>query len=432
MSNTILQNYLTLQFIPIDDESGVDKLNKSIEQLAKKLKKEKSRIAQFTLVAVDPNIPSDDEIIAEVQKLVITNWPVFVNKAGGNNLTTYNRVVILEALNQLGEESAEIAGIIWLTGSSTLKHYNLGREKEILSEWLVSIGNKFELEARKNWAISDFKLNLKLPELSNSELKPKSYEVNKDDLKEKMEAAAGSHKVNDAGQQIATNGNRYSTAHNPFHWVTDFGKLTSEAIATSINSVSKANNKEVATYLTESNKQVSEYLKQLKPYFEELGKSLLNKSNSLDLRSQLLWIKESQYSESLNDSYRVLESSLLPFYIAYDIAKIVPAIYPISIDFLAKEIARATKTDMDEEVLLTDAVETIIKNDTIKSLFPNKELITSRNTLYNFIIAVANGSEKTTKLQAITGLNKDIKITKNELLVWLLHEMQVTKLSNSK
>lgn len=53
MSNTILQNYLTLQFIPIDDESGVDELNQSIEQLTKKLKKEKNRIVQFTLLAID-------------------------------------------------------------------------------------------------------------------------------------------------------------------------------------------------------------------------------------------------------------------------------------------------------------------------------------------------------------------------------------------
>jgi hypothetical protein len=30
MSNTILQNYQTLQFIPIDDESYIVKLNKSI------------------------------------------------------------------------------------------------------------------------------------------------------------------------------------------------------------------------------------------------------------------------------------------------------------------------------------------------------------------------------------------------------------------
>lgn len=432
MSNTILQNYLTSQFIPIDDESGVDKLNKSIEQLAKKLKKEKSRIAHFTLVAVDPNIPSDDEIIAEVQKLVITNWPMFVNKAGGNNLTTYNRVVILEALNQLSNESAEIAGIIWLTGSSVLKHCNLGRENEIVSEWLKEIGNKFELEARKNWAISDFKLNLKLPELSKLELELKSYTVNKDDLKEKLEAAAGSHKVNEVGQAIPTNGNRYVVTNNPHNWVNDFGKLASDAIASSISSVSKTSNKEITTYLTESNKQLSEYLTQLKPYFEELGKALLNKSNSLDLRSQLLWIKESQYSESLNDSYRILESSLLPFYIAYDIAKIVPAIYPISIDFLAKEIARVNKSDMDTEIILTDVIEAIIKNIAIKNLFPNKNLVSGRNTLYNFIIAVANGKEEMTNLQVITGLNKDTKITKSELLVWFLHEMQVAKLSNSK
>jgi hypothetical protein len=134
----------------------------------------------------------------------------------------------------------------------------------------------------------------------------------------------------------------------------------------------------------------------------------------------------------LNDSYRILESTLLPFHVAYDISKIIPAIYPISIDFLAKEIARVDKSDMDTEIVLIDVIKAVIKNSTIKNLLPNKDLVSGRNTLYNFIIGVVNGAEKMTNFQAITGLNEDTKITKSELLVWFLHEMQLAKLSNSK
>jgi hypothetical protein len=122
----------------------------------------------------------------------------------------------------------------------------------------------------------------------------------------------------------------------------------------------------------------------------------------------------------------------LPFHVAYDISKIIPAIYPISIDFLAKEIARVDKSDMDTEIVLIDVIKAVIKNSTIKNLLPNKDLVSGRNTLYNFIIGVVNGAEKMTNFQAITGLNEDTKITKSELLVWFLHEMQLAKLSNSK
>ena len=114
MNNSILQEYLTLQFIPADDETVVDKLKKSIEQLEKKLLKEKNKIIQFTLVALDPNTSTDEPVLLEVQDLIIKNWPVYVNKAGGDNLVTYNRAVILSALDNLAND-IQLAGIISLS-----------------------------------------------------------------------------------------------------------------------------------------------------------------------------------------------------------------------------------------------------------------------------------------------------------------------------
>ena len=429
MNSSILQQYLTLQFIPIDDESGVDKLQKSADQLAKKLKKEKNRIAQFTLCAIDPSVSPDDPIMQEVQEHVIKNWPVFVNKAGGNNLVTYNRAVILEALSQLSQELIEIAGIIWLTGSSILKHYNLGREEEVITGWLKEIGILYENKAREIWAVSDFKLNGKLPTLNNSELQLKNYTVNVDSLKEKLYAAGGPQVINESGQNVATtNGNRYWPQNNPQNWVGDFGKIASEGISVAINSVVKTNNKEITTHLIQSNENLNNYINQLTPYFENLGSSLLNKSNSLDIRSQLLWIKESQYSDTLNESYRAAESNSLPFYIANDIAKIVPPIYPSSVDYFAKEIARVSKSDVDSTITLGVAIEAISKD-----LHFQKEGSQSdakgRITLYHFISGIGKGKYKIENMTLLTGLTPETNITKTELLVWFLHDMQSIKLS---
>jgi hypothetical protein len=428
MNNTILQQYLTLQFIPIDDESGVDKLKKSAEQLAKKLKKEKNRISQFTLYAIDPAVSSDDPIMQEVQELVIKNWPVFVNKAGGNNLVTYNRAVILEALSLLSQEVVEIAGIIWLTGSSVLKHYNLGREEEAITEWLKVIGILYESKAREIWAVSDFKLNGKLPTLNNSELQLKNYTVNAESLKEKLFAAGGPNAINESGQNVETSGNRYWPHNNPQHWVGDFGKIATEGISVAINSVVKANNKEVTTYLTQSNENLNNYLNQLKPYFENLGSSLLNKSNSLDLRSQLLWLKESQYSDTLNESYRIAESNSLPFYIANDIAKIVPPIYPSSVDYFAKEIARVSKSDVDNTITLGVVIGAISKDRYLQKEGPETDA-QGRITLYNFVSGISKGKYEIENMTLLTGLTPETSITKTELLVWFLHDMQSIKLS---
>lgn len=427
MNNTILQQYLTLQFIPIDDESGVDKLQKSADHLAKKLKKEKYRISQFTLCAIDPGVSSEDPIMQEVQELVIKNWPVFVNKAGGNNLVTYNRAVILEALSQLSHEVVEIAGIIWLTGSSILKHYNLGREEEAITGWLKEIGILYENKAREIWAVSDYKLNGKLPTLENSTLQLKNYTTNADFLKEKLHAAAGPNKNNESGQVVETSGNRYWPNTNQ-NWATDFGNIASEGIATSINSVVKANNKEVSTYVTQSNENLKAYLNLLNPYFGTLVSSLLNKSNSLDLRSQLLWIKESQYSDTLNESYRIAESNSLPFYIANDIAKIVPPIYPSSVDYFAKEIARVSNSDVDNKIQLGVAIEAISKDRYLQKDGPETD-VQGRITLYHFVSGISKGKYKIENMTLLTGLTLETNVTKTELLVWFLHDMQSIKLS---
>ena len=431
MSNKILQQYLTLQFIPIDDESGVEKLNKAIEVLVKKLKKEKSRIAQFTLVSLDPNISPDDPILQEVQTIVIDKWPVFINKVGGNNLVTYNRAVILQTLSELCSD-IEIAGIVWLTGSSALKHFSLGREEETLTAWLKELGSNYEQEARKIWTVTDFKLGAKLPDPKSSTLELKYYNVNNDSLKEKLYAAAGQQKLNASGQPEAITGaNRYWPANN-YHWVTDFGNIATEGIANAINAVSKANNKELSTYLSKSNSELNEYLNQLKPYFENLGNSLLNKSNSLDLRSQLLWLKESQFSNSLNASYREAESDLLPFFIANDVSEIIPKLYPVSVDHFAKEIARVSKTDADSTTSILHAIEEGSKNTLIKSIVASNQESTGRIPLFTFIAGCFSGKYKKEELTQYTGIKNETKIPKTELLVWLLHDMQASKLSTSK
>jgi len=432
MNSTILQQYLSLQFIPIDDESGVEKLNKAIEVLVKKLKKEKSRIAQFTLVALDPNISPDDPILQEVQAIVIEKWPVFINKVGGNNLVTYNRAVILQTLSELCSDSIEIAGIVWLTGSSILKHYSFGREEETLKTWLSELGNKYEEEARKMWTVTDFKLNSKLPEFKNSDLQLKYNTVNKVSLKEKLYAAAGPNKLNDSGQQVGTEGNRYWPQNNPVNWVTDFGNLASEGIASSIDAISKGNSNEVVTYLSKSDTKINEFLNQLKPYFEGLGNSLLNKSNSLDLRSQLLWLKESQFSNSLNASYREAESDLLPFFIANDVSEIIPKLYPASVDHFAKEIARVSKSNADSTTSIFDAIEAGSKNALIKNIVASNQESTGRIPLYTFIAGCFSGKHKKEELTQYTGIKNETTIPKTELLVWLLHDMQAFKLSTSK
>jgi hypothetical protein len=106
MNKSILQEYLNLQFIPLDDDSALDKLKKASAEIAKKLQKDKTKIIPYTLVALDPQVPADDSTLVEVKETVIKQWSVFATKAS-DCLVTYLRAVILEALQNISDNQGK-------------------------------------------------------------------------------------------------------------------------------------------------------------------------------------------------------------------------------------------------------------------------------------------------------------------------------------
>jgi hypothetical protein len=431
MGNSILQDYLTLQFIPMDDQAGVDKLIKSANAIEKKLRKDKSLIAPYTLVALDPNTPPDDQILIDVQNIITQNWSVYVNKAGGNNLVTYNRAVILEVLSKLSAD-VELAGIIWLTGSSAIKYFTLDREQTVLREWLLKIGNTFEAKARELWAVNDLKLQTSFPAVKPTVSELKSYALNKETLKRGLSSAAGANYIDDGGGTATGDTNNRYWPNNNANWAGDFGRIATEAISTGISAVITANNKEVTTFLKQTQENLTAYVTQLEPYFEKLSGSFLNKSNSLDKRSQLLWVKESQYSAALNESYRDIDEIVLPFAIAKDISDIIQPIYPASVDFFAKEIARVSRPEITEIENIYDHLIAIKDNLTIGSLLSVIPDRPGRKSLLTFLSGMINKTQNITAFTTQTGIPQDAKASKAELITWLIHDMQSIKLANIK
>jgi hypothetical protein len=411
MNNSILQEYLTLQFIPADDETVVDKLKKSIEQLEKKLLKEKNKIIQFTLVALDPNTSTDEPVLLEVQDLVIKNWPVYVNKAGGDNLVTYNRAVILSALDNLAND-IQLAGIIWLTGRNVIKYYNLGREETILKTWLKKIGHKYEISARQIWGLSAFQESSKKAGEAIEELP--AININKSGLKTKLLAAAGPTYTNEQGENIASENPNLNWPESNGPWVTSFGNLASDAIANIITSSIKANNKEILNF------------------FFRQSTSFSTKSLSLDLRNQLLWLKESQYSPSFEMSYRDIDKSILPFVISKDLVDIIPTIYPQSVDYFAMEISRVSDTETDKEIIIGDIPPMIKNKNSLESVFLPYTEINGRSSLYSFILSLFHNKTTITEAENTIGLSKKTSMKKSEFLIWLLHDIQAIKLANTK
>jgi hypothetical protein len=148
----MIQEYLNLQLITTTDDENFDKIKKTYQEVAKKLAKDPQKVLSYSLVAFDPQIQTDNNLIQEVREQVIANWPTFIANAKETSLTVI-RAIMLEALeNASTNENNSL--IIWFALRNVFKYYSLGREKEILTKFLLNLGNNIEQKVSEAWDFS--------------------------------------------------------------------------------------------------------------------------------------------------------------------------------------------------------------------------------------------------------------------------------------
>lgn len=421
MDKSILQEYLNLQFIPLDDDSALDKLKKASAEIAKKLQKDKSKIITYTLVALDPQIPIEDSSLAEVKEIVIKHWSVFATKAS-DLLVTYLRAVMLEALQSISDNT-QLAGIIWLTGSNVLPYYSLDRETNTLKEWLENIGDIYEQEAEGQWSTSS-ELKLNNPAQVNFNTTVNYSPVNSETLINELKAASNSNGSNGGENPYQSNqGN---------HWSDPFAKRAGEGLAKEINRSLASQSTSLKKGLDGYNTQLNEYFSGLGKYFEDISKQMIQGTQSIQRRSQLLWVKEALFSVGQKRSYRDIPKSDLPFVLAKDMQSLITSIYPVSVDFFTKEILRNVIDDADTKVSFPDLLETD-KLKCVQSILGQKNIIdSSRKSLYNFIQRLAFNQTTIDQMESETGIKSNSEISLVDFTVCLLHDLQSNRLATLK
>lgn len=421
MNKSILQEYLNLQFIPLDDDSALDKLKKASAEIAKKLQKDKSKIISYTLVALDPQVPVDDSTLAEVKEIVIKQWSVFTTKAS-DCLVTYLRAVILEALQNISDNT-QLAGIVWLTGSSVLPYYNLDREASTLKEWLENIGNAYEQEAENQWTISS-EIQFSNPAQISLNATITTSSVNADTLSADLKAASAH--TSHGGEGSHTPGN------HPQQWSDFLAERAGKGFAKEINRALISQSTSLKKGLEGYNIHLNEYFSGLGKYFEGISKQMILGTQSIQRRSQLLWVKEALFSVGKKKSYRDIPKSDLPFVLAKDMQSLITLIYPVSVDFFTKEILRSIIDDADAKLSFSN----LLKADKLKNvqsiLGTQSTIDSSRKPLINYIQRLATNQTTSDQLENETGIKPGSEISLADFTVYLLHGLQSAKLVTAK
>ncbi len=411
----MLQSFLDHNFIQIKEDENLSKLRKAGGELARKLSKNKAKIISYTLIALDPEVKANNSDLDEAKKIIIKNWKTFVANSGDTPITII-RAVILEALETMSKEK-NYACIIWLAGRNVIKHCKLGREGELLTKFLLDLGNKIEKEAVENWSLPSeskiAKLTLKIEELTGATL-------DKTEIENHLKAAAIHSAWGESGE------NPYLQTQNNVNWPKFFAERASHGIRSVVNKALKSQAKEISASLSQAQEALNNLLIQTQS-------EILQKNSLMQIRTQLLWWKEACYSESLKQSYRELKDGLLQVALAIDYSSFVPFIYPTSVDYLLKETHRVFISEEGKRMKISEILKMIKEaSEKLKAIFVEHKAKEGRVSLINFVEGLVWNRHETTQLKNLVGISAATEITLDEFTLWLFHDLQALKIASSK
>lgn len=415
----MLQEFLDANLLPITDEGYFEKIKKTAEEIAKKLTKSKAKTLSYTLTALDPDVQADNPDVVEVKELITKNWSTFSTNSKDTPIT-FIRAVMLEALQTVSNET-NYACLIWLSGRNIQQHFKLiGKEKEIITNFLLTLGKSIENTATERWTLPS---EAKLQKISIEIKEFTGATIDKPTLQKLLAWASGPN--DDQGATPFKDPNPHWTNSAP-HWSYAFAPKAATAIAQEVNKVLKEQAKEIAL----SQSQIQETVNKL---LSQAQSEILERNNLLQMRTQLLWWKESCYSTSLNQSYRGQHNGLLQILLANDYSVFVPTIYPISADYFLKETHRALVKDENKKIKISEILQQVeLSREALKNVFAEPTVELGRISLLSFIKGLVWNKYSAEQFKYFVGFEDTTEMTLSDFTIWLFHDLQSLKISTNK
>jgi len=420
MEENFLQDFLKTGLFDIgDSDERLKWLQESIVDLKKRFEEDNSLLHQFTLVALDPNISDSEPVMIETETIITAHWKALRGKYTEMPRNII-RGVILNALNSVGTADPYAARIIYLTALNFYPYAKLNTEKKLVIEMLSVLGEIAENNAVEEWSLIEEEPFLKLGTLKIGSLKFGTIKLNDESFKTKFAEALENEPETGHGPQHGLNQPNYK-AH--------FIAKTTEAISNSFNSAFEGFNKSVSSIEIETpiNKFFSEFKKSLDANLKASFSSL----TAVERRSKLLWWKETLYSTSQKRSYRGLDKNLLPILMGSDLNNQVPAITPISVDYLLRDTLFLLIDRQDVPIKFSDYLSQI-SNENLKPILKpylsNLKEVEGRISVTDFIALLVNDRIKSCDFKARTGIEETEVITLTDLSVVVLHDLITQRL----
>lgn len=338
---TVFEQILDTNAIEVDDDGSLAKLLAAAGDVEKLIRNSKLSPAAAVLVAMDSGISDDEPLLEEVQAAVKKHWPT-LRRRHVETPVALLRAVLTEGLSRAAKDD-EIGSVIWLTAASYAPYAPTTAESQIWTGLLRAWGTKAQSAAATTWAPP----SATPPDEARAKLPVPSFaakRVSTDWLASRLEAAVGP--VDSPPEGVTANANyivanyRSEKVNQP--WGAAFGKSAASAISEGVLAATEASLK---------SGNFDPLITAIEGQLQAVGRSVsesLSPVHAVELRSRVLLWDRAHYSDRLECGYRELAPELAALAMAADLAAIVPAMSPRSIDSLLWESVR----DVVGEVIL--------------------------------------------------------------------------------
>jgi hypothetical protein len=419
MENTLLQPLLQAGLLDIgDSDERLANIEKSIAEVQQKITKDHLLLERYTLTALDPAISADEATVIEVEDIIAVNWKALRAKFSERPVAII-RAVILNALYNAGSVDAYVARIIYLAASNFFPYAKLGREKEIIEKMIAELGNIAEAAAVIEWSLDETEPNLKLPVLKITGLQFGEITVDDAALRTNLTAAA----KNDP--------NGHGPYHHPEQWSAHFSKYAGDGIVNVIQTTMSQLGASLSPSSIET--PVNKFFTDFKKSLDQVLGGALKSLTAVERRSKLLWWKETLYSSSLKNSYRTLSPELQPMILAHDLYDQLPAIVPVSVDYLLRDTLLLLNKESDNKVTFADLFKVLLTATNKKFL---KEYFTETNNsgrvdVTDFLSLAVHDKVEVSAFKERTGIDINAEVSLGQLSVIVMHDLFVHYLSSN-
>ncbi|MBB5052796.1 hypothetical protein HNQ36_002770 [Afipia massiliensis] len=322
MQTDILHRFLQNGLIEIGPEDErLTRLRAAAAQMASSITAERHGTPRFAMVAFDPKVSGDDPVLDEVAEAVAAHWATYRSAFADRPITVF-RAVLLDGLRQAQEEDSGVAAAVALTTRNMLPHFDLGREKEILSGFAARSEELLSENVLDDWSteVGDTGPKHAIPAAA------KPNRLDRKVLLAKIEAAVGP--TNEKGEAGSAPNSHWPNQGQP--WSFMFAPKITAAIAESVDAMSDA--------VMNSRAKVDEALiNAMKDFVGANLPTLIRASTALERRLDLLWWRQSLYSNPAKRSYRSMRPAAAAMQMAADVFASVSVLCPPSVEYFLRE-----------------------------------------------------------------------------------------------